>query len=55
MTLYNNISLEILIFINSNSKLNKLEYGQMRNVMAALPNISGALCSMPQSLARAHY
>jgi len=24
-------------------------------VMAALPNIGGALCSMPQSLADAHY
>jgi len=27
----------------------------MRNVMAALPNIGGALCSTPQSLADAHY
>jgi len=27
----------------------------MPNVMAALPNIDGALCSMPQSLADAHY
>jgi len=26
----------------------------MPNVMAALPNIGGALCSMPQSLADAH-
>jgi len=26
----------------------------MPNVMAALPNISGALCSMPQSLADAN-
>jgi len=25
------------------------------NVMAALPNISGALCLLPQSLADAHY
>jgi len=24
-------------------------------VMAALPNIGGALCSTPQSLAHAHY
>jgi len=24
-------------------------------VMVALPNIGGALCSMPQSLAHAHY
>jgi len=27
----------------------------MPNVMAALPNIGGAFCSMPQSLADAHY
>jgi len=27
----------------------------MPNVRAALPNIGGALCSMPQSLADAHY
>jgi len=29
--------------------------GSMPNVMAALPNIGGALCSMPQSLADAQY
>jgi len=33
----------------------KLECGQMPNAMAALPNIGGALCSTPQSLADAHY
>ena len=33
----------------------KLECGPIRNVMAALPNAGGALCSMPQSLADAHY
>jgi len=33
----------------------KLERGPMPNVMAALPNIGGALCSTPQSLADAHY
>jgi len=27
----------------------------MPNVMAALPNIGGVLCSTPQSLADAHY
>ena len=27
----------------------------MRNVMIALPNIGGATCSAPQSLADAHY
>jgi len=29
----------------------KLECGPMPNVMVALPNIGGALCSTPQSLA----
>jgi len=33
----------------------KLECGPMPNVMAALSNIRGALCSTPQSLADAHY
>jgi len=33
----------------------KLERGPMPNVMAALPNIGGALCSTPQSLADTHY
>jgi len=32
----------------------KLECGPMPNVMAALVNIGGALCSTPQSLADAH-
>jgi len=31
------------------------ECGPMPNVTAALPNIGGALCSTPQSLADAHY
>jgi len=34
---------------------NKLEYGPMPNVMAALPNIGGALYTTPQSLADVHY
>ena len=33
----------------------KLESGPMPNVMAALPNIGGALCSLPESLADAQY
>ena len=33
----------------------KQECGPMPNVMAALPNIGGALCSTLQSLADAHY
>jgi len=36
-------------------KKKELECGPMPNVMAALPNIGGALCSAPQSLADAHY
>jgi len=31
----------------------KLECGPMPNMMVALPNIGGTLCSMPQSLADA--
>ena len=33
----------------------KLECGPVPNLMVALPNIGGALCSTPQSLADAHY
>jgi len=33
----------------------KLECGPMPNVMAALPNVGGALCSTPQTLAYARY
>jgi len=33
----------------------KLECGPLPNLMVALPNIGGALCSTPQSLADAHY
>ena len=33
----------------------ELECGPMPNVMVALPNIGGALCSMLRSLADAHY
>jgi len=36
-------------------KKNKLECGRMPNVMVALPNIGGALCSTQQTLADAHY
>jgi len=36
-------------------KKEELERGPMPNVMAALPNVGGALCSTPQSLADAHY
>jgi len=33
----------------------QLECGPMPNVMVALPNIDGAVCSTPQTLADAHY
>jgi len=33
----------------------QLECGPMPNLMVALPNIGGALCSIPQSLADARY
>ena len=33
----------------------QLECGPMPNLMVALPNIGGALCSTPQSLADDHY
>jgi len=36
-------------------KTDQLECGPMPNVMAALPNIGGGLCSTLQSLADAHY
>jgi len=40
--------------ISQSSKCTKLECGPMPNVMVALPNIGGTLCSTPQSLADAH-
>jgi len=36
-------------------KNSQLECGPMPNLMVALPNIGGALCSTQQSLADAHY
>jgi len=41
--------------IRRGKKEEELECGPMPNVMTALPNIGGALCSTPQSLANAHY
>ena len=35
--------------------ITELECGPMPNLMVALPNVRGALCSTPQSLADAHY
>jgi len=37
------------------NNLNQQECGPMPNVMAALPNIGGALCSTPQNFADAHF
>jgi len=42
------------VFATAQFKL-QLECEQMPNLMVALPNIGGALCSTPQSLADAHY
>ena len=42
-------------FVIQYSKEQELECGPMPNVMVALPNTGGALCSTPQSLADAHY
>jgi len=47
--------IEKRIFFKMNKKYYELECGPMPNVMIALSNIGGALCSTPQSLADAHY
>ena len=39
---------------NTGNSRRKQECGPMPNMMVALPNIGGALCSTPQSLADAH-
>jgi len=44
----------LLHVYNNILTFNKLECGPMPNVMVALPNIGGALCSTPQSLADTH-
>jgi len=38
-----------------NPTIYELKCGPMPNLMVALPNTGGALCSTPQSLADAHY
>jgi len=45
----------VLVFYESIKTYFKLECGPMPNLMVALPNTGGALCSTPQSLADAHY
>jgi len=47
------ISQTIMATLHANDVM--LECGPMPNLMVALPNIGGALCSTPQSLADAHY
>jgi len=42
-------------FGNSSFLKENWKCGPMPNVMVALPNIGGALCSTPHSLADAHY
>ena len=43
------------VILDTRPATRKLECGPMPNVMAALSNIDGALCSTPQSLADAQY
>ena len=45
----------VTVQTKNKQKNTKLECGPMPNVMVALPNTGGALCSTPQSLADAHY
>jgi len=45
----------IIVIFQATVFAKELECGPMPNVMVALPNIGGALCSTPQSLADAHY
>jgi len=45
----------VCAFFSRMKKTKQLECGSMPNVMVALPNIGGALCSTPQSLADAHH
>jgi len=40
---------------SADTEKKQLECGQCPNVIAALPNIGGALCSTPQSLSDAQY
>jgi len=42
-------------FLHFWEKYYQIKCGPMPTVMAALPNIGGALCSTPQSLDYAHY
>jgi len=50
---YNSENCIKIVYFSGSYK--QLECGPMFNAMAALPNIGGALCSTPQSLADAQY
>jgi len=53
--LLENINPMMLASFCSLTRYLQLECGPMPNLMVALPNIGGAVCSTPQSLADAHY
>jgi len=55
MLILNKINKNMAAMTNVKKLRINLECGPMPNVMVAVPNIGGALCSMPQSLAEAHY
>ena len=55
MRLYTHCGGKALEFIWSLEVSRQVTLVTTRNVMVALPNIGGALCSTPQSLADAHY
>jgi len=46
---------DVTVFVLKRYVKLQLECGPMPNVMVTLPNIGGALCSTPQSLADALY
>jgi len=52
---YDNHADNFINFHCHRGSINQLECGPMPNLMVALPNTGGALCSTPQSLADAHY
>jgi len=54
-TAHFNIGTWIINLGECQAKHDELECEPMPNLMVALPNIGGALCSTPQSLADAHY
>jgi len=49
------LSLQVMWHCRPTPKYYELECGPMPNLMVALPNTGGALCSTPQSFADAHY